>query len=172
MQAEFDTSLFHRRGTIAAARTNNAKRASSGTNFFINIGMLMEDSVMARHEARINNDRAFFYGLNLPENKTISERYTNAMAIDTRNNEMISHISDSLRALTSDMDGFEPYSIPEHHKEVYRTLGGNPFQDQRYMVFGDIIEGMDVVDSISLVPIDEGDWPIEDVRILSMHILK
>ena len=51
-------------------------------------------------------------------------------------------------------------------KEVYKTIGGTPFLDMDYTVFGEVLEGLDVVDKIAEVPTGPGDRPISDVRII------
>lgn len=51
-------------------------------------------------------------------------------------------------------------------KETYRTLGGTPFLDMDYTVFGEVVEGLDVVDAIAAVPTLPGDRPVSDVRIV------
>ena len=57
-------------------------------------------------------------------------------------------------------------------RKVYKTIGGTPFLDGQYTVFGEVVEGMEVVDKIANVKRDKNDRPVEDVRILSMKILK
>lgn len=55
--------------------------------------------------------------------------------------------------------------IAEKHKETYRTIGGTPHLDGQHTVFGQVIEGLDIIDSIAKVKVDEGDWPIEDITL-------
>ncbi len=49
--------------------------------------------------------------------------------------------------------------------KTYTTLGGAPHLDGEHTVFGEVIEGMDVVDKIAKVKTDKGGWPIEDIEI-------
>lgn len=55
-------------------------------------------------------------------------------------------------------------------KETYMTVGGCPHLDGQYTVFGEVLEGLDVVDAIQKVETDENDRPIEDVRIIKCYL--
>lgn len=57
-------------------------------------------------------------------------------------------------------------------REVYKTVGGTPHLDGQYTVFGEVIGGLDVVDSIQRMPTDERSRPLEDVRILKAVVVK
>jgi peptidyl-prolyl cis-trans isomerase B (cyclophilin B) len=56
--------------------------------------------------------------------------------------------------------------LPEFQRGIYKALGGTPFLDQNYTVFGEVVKGLDVVDKIAAVPTGAGDYPLEDIRIL------
>ena len=53
--------------------------------------------------------------------------------------------------------------IPGERVDVYASEGGAPFLDDEYTVFGQIISGMSVIDSIAMVKTDRYDRPLEDV---------
>ncbi len=53
-------------------------------------------------------------------------------------------------------------------REVYKTIGGTPFLDHNYTVFGEVTKGLDVVDKIASVPTGAGDWPVQEVYILKV----
>lgn len=116
--AEFDTSLFHKRGVLAAARDNNPEKASSGSHFYIVQGKIHTDS-----------------SLNDIEEKRLGGR-----------------------------------KLPLHHRAVYKTIGGTPHLDQNYTVFGEVVKGMNVVDTIAQAEPDQYDRPKEDIRIIKMKL--
>ena len=55
-------------------------------------------------------------------------------------------------------------------REVYKTVGGTPHLDGQYTVWGEVVDGLDVVDAIQHVPTDDNDRPLEDVRILRTYL--
>jgi cyclophilin family peptidyl-prolyl cis-trans isomerase len=65
--------------------------------------------------------------------------------------------------------------LPAAHREVYKTTGGAPHLDQHYTIFGEVIKGMNVIDSIAIVPTSGrsgGDRPLQDVRIIRARLVK
>ena len=55
--------------------------------------------------------------------------------------------------------------IPLDQREVYKTLGGTPFLDQSYTVYGEVVKGIEMVDKIAVLPVDRNNRPTEDVKI-------
>lgn len=66
--------------------------------------------------------------------------------------------------------GHPPFT--EEQTEIYTTLGGTPHLDYNYTVFGEVIEGLEIIDSISVVETDKRDRPIEDVKIIKAYTEK
>jgi len=60
----------------------------------------------------------------------------------------------------------------EEAREAYKKIGGTPHLDGAYTVYGRIVEGLDVLDAIGQTPTAPGDRPLEDVRILSVKVIK
>jgi len=65
--------------------------------------------------------------------------------------------------------------IPLPEREVYKTIGGAPHLDQNYTIFGEVVSGLAIVDSIANTPTtgrQAGDRPLEPVRILHTKLVK
>lgn len=64
-----------------------------------------------------------------------------------------------------------PVTYTEEQKQAYATKGGAPHLDGAYTVFGEVVEGLDVLDAIALTPCDGRDRPLSDLRFY-MRILE
>jgi len=89
------------------------------------------------------------------------------------------YIVEGKRFTDAGLDSVEKFrlkgrKIPEDERSVYRQLGGAPHLDQQYTVFGEVVKGIDIVDSIASVktsgpPLDR---PVAEVRILKMKLIR
>lgn len=167
--AEIHPKLFHKKGAIGAARTNNPERASSSTQFYIVQGRIQNDSLLNHNENRINQFLASHYAVNDPEYKPLLDSLDAARKAN--DSELVKSLNSRWNQLAKEYSKFERYQIPEAHREVYKSLGGSPHLDQNYTVFGEVISGMEVIDAIAAVETNQRDRPLVEVRILSMKIL-
>ena len=73
-------------------------------------------------------------------------------------------------AMLDQMKGLADQGFPAEITEAYAEMGGTPWLDFRHSVFGQVFEGMDVVDAIAAVKVGGSDKPVEDVKINSIDI--
>ncbi len=66
--------------------------------------------------------------------------------------------------------GHPPFT--EEQFKNYTTIGGTPHLDYNYTVFGEVIEGLEIIDAISVVPTDKRDRPLNDVKIIKAYTVK
>ncbi|PKP06013.1 MAG: peptidylprolyl isomerase [Bacteroidetes bacterium HGW-Bacteroidetes-5] len=64
------------------------------------------------------------------------------------------------------------HTIPPKWREIYKTKGGTPHLDTQYTVFGELVQGADVVEKISVTKTDSNDRPLEDIYIISTKVTK
>ncbi|MFT4697826.1 MAG: cyclophilin family peptidyl-prolyl cis-trans isomerase [Flavobacteriaceae bacterium] len=169
VDAEINTKFFHKKGALGAARDDNPERASSAMQFYIVQGGVRTDSVIDGYQIRINNWLAQHF---IKKDSTYLP-LINEMnkAMEARDRDLYKKISDSITNIAKKNNIYTHYIIPESHREVYKTIGGTPHLDQSYTVFGEVIQGLDIVDSIANVKTGKGDRPVKDVRILSVKVL-
>lgn len=167
VEAEFRSHLFHKKGALATAREDNLDRSSSAMQFFIVQGKVYNDSLLDAVQKRINTMIARHHVIN--KDTTLFNTYVSAYEKD--NMTLFKTLNDSIQSLSENFTDYERYVIPEAHREVYKTIGGTPHLDQNYTVFGEVIEGLAIIDSIAKVPTDDNDRPLKDVKILSVRLV-
>ena len=81
------------------------------------------------------------------------------------------YIVQGVRQNENQLKDLEDYSgkyFTERQKETYKTIGGTPFLDKDYTVFGEVLEGLDIVDKIAAIPTNGRDYPLSEVRIITI----
>jgi cyclophilin family peptidyl-prolyl cis-trans isomerase len=175
--SEFNTAFIHKKGALAAARFGddvNPSKASSGSQFYFVQGKTMTDGMLDQIEKQINNSKTgsrLREFISKPENKHYKDEISQYQV--TRNKLKLDSLGSVLTQLIDEQyknDSLFKYTPAQ--REIYKTIGGTPFLDMNYTVFGEIVEGLDIVDKIATVKTLPGDRPEQDVVIISAIIVK
>lgn len=170
LPAEFNPTLFHKKGALAAARQGddvNPEKASSGCQFYIVTGKKFSQAQLINMENQINEAR-LDTTFNILARKHMKEIFKMRKAGD---NEGLLELQDSLEAQARAEVAKEPrFKFSKQQIDAYTTLGGAPHLDGNYTVFGEVVDGMDIVDKIESVKTNRADRPVTDVRILKAVI--
>jgi peptidylprolyl isomerase len=163
--AEFNDALFHKKGTLCAARTENPEKASSGCQFYIVQGKIMTDAELDGIENRVNVMRKQM-GLTKafanPANAAIRDHFVELKK--TNQNDSVSIYMKTVLEPLAEKE-MKPFKYTPEQRNIYKTIGGTPSLDQGYTVYGEVIEGLDVIDKIAAVQTGTADRPVTDVRM-------
>ena len=170
--AEFNPKFFHKRGVLAAARQGddvNPNKESSGCQFYIVTGRKFSEAQMINMENQMNEARldTVFQAL---ARKHMKEIYKMRKANDM---EGLMELQDSLENQARKEVAKEPALkfTPEQIK-AYTTVGGAPHLDGNYTVFGEVVDGMNVVAEIETAKTNRQDRPTQDIRILKATVVE
>ena len=72
----------------------------------------------------------------------------------------------------NDIEKEKGFKFTPSQREIYTTIGGAPYLDGDYTVFGEVINGMDVVDKIAAVKTYGENRPVDDIRIKTIEIIQ
>lgn len=168
--AEFNEQLIHKKGTLCAARESdlvNPAQASSASQFYLVQGKVRTPEDLKKYESRINKNyynacsREFEQsdeGIRLHQKykQFKSEAFEDSAAF------VLNQIETKVQSLYQRKP---EYTFNTYQTTMYATVGGTPHLDGTYTVFGEIIEGMEVVETIAKVKTDARDRPVTDIRM-------
>ncbi|MCX7862500.1 MAG: peptidylprolyl isomerase [Bacteroidales bacterium] len=168
--AEFVPTLYHKRGALAAARQGdmvNPTKASSGSQFYIVQGKVFTNDELNYLEQQINqNKKQQILGqlMNTPEYAWLKTKL-DSMVKSGNPNAINEFLKETNPIAEKELDKAGRFKFNEEQRKIYTTIGGSPHLDGAYTVFGEVIEGMEVVDTIAKLPTDKNNRPIEDIRM-------
>lgn len=166
--AEFVDGLFHKKGALSAARQGdqvNPERASSGSQFYIVQGQVTPKEALGSGPNQQQMIAAFQECMRNHRDSELAQEYLKVLEENPGNNEAIEQkVTETVDQL-SELTGMTIKSMSEAQMEAYSTIGGTPFLDDQYTVFGEVISGLEVIDAIATVATAPGDRPVEDVMM-------
>ena len=152
---------FHKKGALSAARTSdevNPEKESSASQFYIVTGKVYKDAELDQMEKQKEGrlKQAIFARLQKENSAKIKAAYQSGDKAE------LAIIRDTLIGKTE---------LGAEKREAYKTIGGVPFLDNEYTVYGEVVEGLDIVDAIQNVKTNRQDRPLENVVIESVEII-
>lgn len=171
LPAEINPQFFHHRGVLAAARMGDAvnpEKRSSACQFYIMQGRVFRPSEL---------DSLL---LKMEESRKMSMMQTRVKAIEPELNklnaegnqvELSARINAIREAVAAEAATLSPLQFSEEQRKAYTTIGGYPSLDHNYTIFGEVTEGMEVIDQIAQQPVNPANRPDKDIKF-SITILK
>lgn len=173
--AEIKKGIYHKKGALASARLGddmNPERASSGSQFYIVEGNIFSDAEIDA----------------LEEQKTMQLQHQLTVAYQKKNKGTIEELN-KIKSKKKRQTAIEQFTKEQEEeinkivekerlrytadeRETYKTIGGTPHLDGGYTVFGEVIDGMDIVLQIAETPTDDRDRPKQDIIIEKAKIIQ
>lgn len=162
IEAEIKEGLFHKRGALAAARQGdevNPERRSSGSQFYIVWGDVYKEGQLRQFSKQLRMQKV--------------QNVFNALAAEHRSEIMqmrrdrdragLQNLQETLAAEAEKRVG--DVGLNDEQIKIYSTLGGTPHLDGQYTVFGEVEDGLDVVEMIQNSPTGRADRPVDDIEM-------
>ena len=172
--AEIKPHHYHKKGALAAPRQPdrvNVFKESDIAQFYFVVGKKYTPEELDKIEKSINN----------PIKKAIQKKYytpEKKAILDTlRAQKKVPEFRAIAEKIKSDINfewenNTDKLYMDDEKRKAYTTIGGVHHLDKEYTVFGELIEGFDVLDKIAALPTDRQDRPFKDVRIISVKIIE
>ena len=165
LEAEIKNNLYHKRGALAAARQGdevNPERRSSGSQFYIVWGQVYKENQLNQlgKQIRMQKVQDAFNALAKARREEIMQMRRE------RNRAGLQELQDQLIAEAENKVGKQ--GLTDEQMQLYSTVGGTPHLDGQYTVFGEVEEGLNVVEQIQNTATGRADRPTNDI-LQSVH---
>ncbi|SHJ74239.1 peptidyl-prolyl cis-trans isomerase B (cyclophilin B) [Tangfeifania diversioriginum] len=164
--AEFVPEYYHKRGALAAARRggpSNPEKRSSATQFYIIQGEIFThgklDTLEMMKNSRLKKE-LLQQQLQSIENELNEFQQNN----DREGFEIkVAQVREEVDSLI-EAQGLK-FELTDEQRDIYTTIGGYPSLDGDYTVFGEVVEGMEVVDKIAAMETDKNNRPLKNIKM-------
>lgn len=159
---------YHKRGAVGQASLRQVEYSTS-QQFYIITGAKTNASSLPNLEEKIQKKwrKALKDSLTQPYAKDILEYREKGYK------NKISVLNDKLNKETDEiLKGRRPFHFSKEQIEEYTTVGGAPTLDGYYTVFGEVVEGMDIVEAIASSHVDRNSRPVPDVKIIKATVIE
>ncbi len=162
--AEINPKFFHRRGVLAAARQGddiNPERRSSASQFYILQGRKFRSGELDSLQMKMEDARKMSM---LQEKIKAAEPELNKLGAEGKQDELMARYNTLKQEVIAEVAKLPSLAFSEKQRKAYTTMGGYPPLDNKYTVFGEVTEGMEVVDNIARQETDRFDRPVKDIK--------
>ena len=168
---EFRENRYHKKGALAAPRRGddeNPRKRSDASQFYIVQGQIYTEGRLDTLERAVN----------VPiRNEIIRTHYAPhreelARLKESGEPREFNALLDSVLGIVDSLYALAPgkLMLPEELKKDYSTIGGLRNLDGEYTVFGEVFEGLEVIDKIAALPVDMYSRPTTDAKILRVYV--
>lgn len=162
--AEFNKQFFHKKGALSAARQGDAmnpEKRSSGSQFFIVQGKTFtQEELQSLQQSKNSGRKQKIFSRLYNENKDELTKLRSEGSVEAFN----VRIAELQEKAEAEAKLGEEYVFSPEQIKAYTGIGGYPSLDNEYTVFGEVVEGLDVIDKIAAVETDQRNRPLQDVK--------
>lgn len=170
IDAEIIDTLYHKKGALAAAREGDRKnplRKSDGSQFYIVQGKVFTSEELDEIEAKL-----YYQAIEKEKQQLADEKKGTFIILQNSGNyDQITELEIAIDEEANKKVNRDSFKLSEAQRKLYSSIGGVPHLDGAYTIFGEVIEGLAVIDSIATVETNKHDRPIEDV-VMKIEIIK
>lgn len=169
---EFNEKYFHKKGVLSAPRRSdneNPQKKSDMSQFFIVHGKVLTEGRLDSLEMAVNvpikNEATRKYYI--PYKDELAElKETDPHAFNARLDQILHQIDSAFNASPNTF-----FFNPEE-KKAYSTIGGSRHLNMEYTAYGEVIDGLEVIDKIANLEVDGNDRPLNDAKMLNVYIVE